>query len=85
MVNFVFSHDGHFGFLGGGGSEADPPSSYGVRPFRYFPGEGRFRNTRTFEYRLLRDMLKALVAISAHLSGTPMHHWSEDPATAGVM
>ena len=30
FVNFVFSHDGHFGLEGGGGV---PPSSYGVWPF----------------------------------------------------
>ena len=41
MVNFVLSHDGDFGLEGGGGG-ITPPSSYGVRPFKYFPGDTRF-------------------------------------------
>ena len=37
MANFLFSHNGHFG-LEGGYPGGYPPSSYGVRPFYYFPG-----------------------------------------------
>ena len=33
FVNFVFSHDGHFGLGGGAGLGGYPPSSYGLRPF----------------------------------------------------
>ena len=38
MVNFVDSRNVHFGLEGGGPWGGNPPSSYGVRPFSYFPG-----------------------------------------------